>query len=108
MGTSRTRKFFTILLPGAKYGLLSAALVTFTLVMTDFGHPKVGGNFKTLQTLFRLVIGQRVRQGSVVALLLLLPRYYSLSRWIITSAAARRRYSPRCATSPRQARVSTV
>jgi iron(III) transport system permease protein len=29
------RKFFTITLPGAKYGLISAALVAFTLVMTD-------------------------------------------------------------------------
>ena len=45
MGTSPSRKFFTITLPGAKYGLISAALVTFTLVMTDFGIPKViGGN----------------------------------------------------------------
>ena len=41
MGTSASRKFFTITLPGAKYGLISAALVTFTLVMTDFGIPKV-------------------------------------------------------------------
>ena len=36
MGTSAARKFFTITLPGAKYGLISAALVTFTLVVTDF------------------------------------------------------------------------
>ena len=76
MGTSASRKFFTITLPGAKYGLLSAGLVTFTLVMTDFGIPKViGGNFNVLATdVFKLVIGQQdFAKGSVVALLLLLP-----------------------------------
>ena len=76
MGTSAWRKFFTITLPGAKYGLISAALVTFTLVMTDFGIPKViGGNFNVLATdVFKLVIGQQdFAKGAVVALLLLLP-----------------------------------
>ena len=76
MGTSASRKFFTITLPGAKYGLLSAGLVTFTLVMTDFGIPKViGGNFNVLATdVFKLVIGQQdFAKGSVVALLLLFP-----------------------------------
>ena len=58
LGTSTRRKFFTITLPGAKYGLISAALVAFTLVMTDFGIPKViGGNFNMLATdVFKLVI----------------------------------------------------
>ena len=76
MGTSGRRKFFTITLPGAKYGLISAALVTFTLVMTDFGIPKViGGNFNVLATdVFKLVIGQQdFARGSVVAILLLAP-----------------------------------
>ena len=51
LGTSARRKFFTITLPGAKYGLISASLVCFTLVMTDFGIPKViGGNFNMLAT----------------------------------------------------------
>ena len=76
MGTSAARKFWTITLPGAKYGLISAALVTFTLVMTDFGIPKViGGNFNVLATdVFKLVIGQQdFQKGAVVALLLLAP-----------------------------------
>ncbi|MGA1328043.1 MAG: ABC transporter permease subunit, partial [Rubrivivax sp.] len=57
MGTSAVRKFFTITLPGAKYGLISASLVVFTLVITDFGIPKViGGNFNVLATdVFKLV-----------------------------------------------------
>ena len=76
MGTSAARKFWTITLPGAKYGLISAALVTFTLVITDFGIPKViGGNFNVLATdVFKLVIGQQdFQKGAVVALLLLAP-----------------------------------
>jgi iron(III) transport system permease protein len=76
MGTSAWRKFFTITLPGAKYGLISAALVTFTLVITDFGIPKViGGNFNVLATdVFKLVIGQQdFARGAVVAILLLAP-----------------------------------
>ena len=76
MGTSAIRKFFTITLPGAKYGLISAALVTFTLVVTDFGIPKViGGNFNVLATdVFKLVIGQQdFSKGAVVAILLLAP-----------------------------------
>ena len=76
LGTSTVRRFFTITLPGAKYGLISAALVAFTLVMTDFGIPKViGGNFPMLATdVFQLVIGQQdFQRGAVVALLLLTP-----------------------------------
>jgi len=76
LGTSTRRKFWTITLPGAKYGLISAALVAFTLVMTDFGIPKViGGNFNMLATdVFKLVIGQQdFQRGAVVGLLLLVP-----------------------------------
>src|SRR5688572_4022229 len=76
LGTSASRKFFTITLPGAKYGLISAALVTFTLVITDFGIPKViGGNFDVLATdIFKLVIGQQdFQRGAVVAVFLLTP-----------------------------------
>ena len=76
MGTSAARKFFTITLPGAKYGLISAAMVTFTLVITDFGIPKViGGNFNVLATdIFKLVIGQQdFQKGAVVGFILLAP-----------------------------------
>ncbi len=99
LGTSTQRKFFTITLPGAKYGLISASLVSFTLVMTDFGIPKViGGNFNMMATdIFKLVIGQQdFSQGSVVALLLLSPavlsfavdRYVSARQTAMLSARA--------------------
>jgi len=82
MGTSTVRRFFTITLPGAKYGLISAALVVFTLVITDFGIPKVvGGNFNVLATdVFKLVIGQQdFQRGAVVALLLLAPAAFTFA-----------------------------
>ena len=82
MGTSAARKFWTITLPGAKFGLISAALVVFTLVITDFGIPKViGGNFNVLATdVFKLVIGQQdFQKGAVVALLLLAPAVLTFS-----------------------------
>ena len=82
MGTSAWRKFTTITLPGARYGLISAAAVVFTLVITDFGIPKViGGNFNVLATdVFKLVIGQQdFQRGAVVALLLLAPAVLTFS-----------------------------
>jgi iron(III) transport system permease protein len=76
LGTSRRRKFWTITVPGAKYGLISAAMVVFTYAIADFGIPKViGGNFNMLATdIFKLVIGQQdFSKGAVVAIILLLP-----------------------------------
>lgn len=76
LGAGPARRFWTVTLPAARYGLISAALVVFTLVITDFGIPKViGGNFPMLATdVFKLVIGQQdFQRGAVVALLLLAP-----------------------------------
>ncbi|MBL8836186.1 MAG: ABC transporter permease subunit, partial [Alphaproteobacteria bacterium] len=58
---SPARTFFTVTLPGAKYGVISASFVVFTLVMTDFGIPKViGGRFDVLATdVYKQVIGQQ-------------------------------------------------
>ncbi len=33
----------TVTLPGCRYGVVSAGLVVFTLIFTDFGVPKVIG-----------------------------------------------------------------
>lgn len=76
LGTSTLRKFWTITLPGAKYGLISAALVVFTFTVNDFGVPKViGGEFNVLaMDVYQQVIGQQnFNKGAVVSLLLLLP-----------------------------------
>jgi iron(III) transport system permease protein len=76
MGTSRWRTFTTVTLPGAKYGLISAAFVVFTLVITDFGIPKViGGQFAVLATdAYKQVVGQQnFPMGAVVGFILLIP-----------------------------------
>ncbi len=73
---SRFRIFRTVTLPGARYGLISAAFVVFTLVITDFGVPKViGGTFNVLALdIYKQVIGQQNFQiGAVVSVVLLLP-----------------------------------
>jgi iron(III) transport system permease protein len=76
MGTTRWRIFRTITLPGARYGVISATFVVFTLVVTDFGIPKViGGQFSVLATdAYRQVVGQQnFPMGAVVGLILLVP-----------------------------------
>src|SRR5262245_906430 len=70
------RIFWTVTLPGARYGLISAVLVVFVLVITDFGVPKViGGQYNVLATdIYKQVIGQQnFQMGAVVGLILLLP-----------------------------------
>jgi iron(III) transport system permease protein len=76
LGTPTLRRFFTITLPGAKYGLISAAMVVFSYTVSDFGIPKViGGNFNVLALdIFKQVIGQQnFNKGAVVSLILLVP-----------------------------------
>ena len=76
MGTSEYRKFMTITLPGAKYGLVSASMVVFTMAVSEFGVPKViGGNTNVLAVdIYKQVIGQQnFSMGAVVGLVLLLP-----------------------------------
>ncbi len=74
------RIFLTVTLPGCRYGLVSAALVVFTLIFTDFGVPKViGGSYNVLATdVYRQVIGQfNFQMGAVVGLILLAPAVLS-------------------------------
>jgi iron(III) transport system permease protein len=76
LGTSASRKFFTITLPSARYGIVSAAMVVFSYTVSDFGIPKViGGNFHVLAIdIYQQVIGQQnFNRGAVVGLILLLP-----------------------------------
>jgi iron(III) transport system permease protein len=76
MATSEWRKFVTITLPGARYGLISAAMVVFTMAVSEFGVPKViGANYSVLAIdIYKQVIGQQNFQiGAVVGLILLVP-----------------------------------
>ena len=73
---SPNRTFWTVTVPGARYGLISAVFVVFTLVITDFGVPKViGGQFNVLATdIYKQVVGQQnFQMGAVVGMILLLP-----------------------------------
>ena len=80
-------RFFTITLPGAKYGLVSAAMVVFSYTVSDFGIPKViGGNFNVLAVdIFKQVIGQQnFNKGAVVSLVLLLPVLFAFAvDWVM-------------------------
>ncbi|OEZ28426.1 putative 2-aminoethylphosphonate ABC transporter permease subunit [Variovorax boronicumulans] len=78
--TRPLRQFMTITLPSCKYGLISAATVVFTYVVSDFGAPKViGGNFNVLSVdVFKQVVGQHnFSIGAVVGMLLLVPSIIS-------------------------------
>ncbi len=73
---SRWKTFWTVTLPGARYGLISAAFVVFNLVITDFGLPKViGGQYNMLAVdIYKQVIGQQnFEMGAVVSVVLLIP-----------------------------------
>ncbi len=73
---SRWKTFWTVTIPGARYGLISASFVVFNLVITDFGLPKViGGQFNVLAVdIYKQVIGQQnFEMGAVVSVVLLVP-----------------------------------
>ncbi len=76
LGASKIKTFFTVTLPSVRYGLVSAFFVCFTLVITDFGVPKVvGGKYNVLATdIYKQVVGrQDFEMGAVVSMVLLLP-----------------------------------
>ena len=79
---SRWKTFWTVTIPGARYGLISAAFVVFNLVITDFGLPKViGGQYNMLAVdIFKQVIGQQnFEMGAVVSVVLLIPAMFAFA-----------------------------
>jgi iron(III) transport system permease protein len=87
MRASPMRTFFTVTLPGCRYGVMSAGFVIFTLIFTDFGVPKViGGSYDVLATdIYQQVIGQfNFQMGAVIGLLLLIPAVISFAADRIT------------------------
>jgi iron(III) transport system permease protein len=76
------RTFWTVTIPGARYGLISGAFVVFNLVITDFGLPKViGGQYNVLAVdIYKQVIGQQnFEMGAVVSVVLLVPALMAFS-----------------------------
>ncbi|EOY4666803.1 putative 2-aminoethylphosphonate ABC transporter permease subunit [Vibrio alginolyticus] len=85
--TSPIKTFFMVTLPAAKYGLISTLIVVFTLVITDFGGPKViGGSYNVLATdIFKQVVGQQnFAMGAVTSIMLLFPAVmaFGADRWV--------------------------
>lgn len=83
---SPLRTLWTVTLPTARFGLVSAFTVVFTLVITDFGVPIViGGNFDVLATeVYQQVVGlQNFNMGAVVGMILMVPAVagFLLDRW---------------------------
>ena len=77
---SRWKTFWTVTIPSARYGLISAAFVVFNLVITDFGLPKViGGQYNMLAVdIYKQVIGQQnFEMGAVVSVVLLIPALFA-------------------------------
>jgi len=90
LGSSPWRTFWRVTLPGARHGLVAAAVVVLSLVIADVGAPKVvGGNFDVLALdIYKQVLGQQnFKLGSVAALILLAP---SVIAMVVERLAAHR------------------
>lgn len=73
---SKTRTFLTVTWPTCRYGVITAFLVVFISVFTDFGIAKVvGGDFNVLATdIYKEVVGlQNFEMGAVISVMLLAP-----------------------------------
>ncbi|MBD3677869.1 MAG: ABC transporter permease subunit [Rhodobacteraceae bacterium] len=80
MGASPWRQFRDLTIPAARFGILNAAFVCFTVTITDFGNAAViGGDYSVLATeIYSQVVGQRnFNMGAVVGIMLLLPTVIS-------------------------------
>ena len=87
LGANQWHQFKDITLSDAKYGLLSASFVVFTITITDFGNAIViGGDYSVLATeIYSQVNGQmKFGMGSVVGIMLLIPAATAV--WIERSA----------------------
>jgi iron(III) transport system permease protein len=93
LGARPLKTFLTVTLPGVKFGLVSACFVVFTLVITDFGAPKViGGKFSVMATeIYNQVSGQQnFTMGATVSVVLLIP---AVLAFLIDRMVQRRQYA---------------
>lgn len=93
LGASALKTFYKVTLPSAKYGIASAAALTFNLTITDFGIPVViGGNYSVLATeIVSQVFGlQRFDLGATISVILLVP---SIGAFAINYYLTRKSYA---------------
>ena len=92
LGAGGPEIFWTVTIPGARHGLISAAFVCFTLAFTDFGSPKVvGGNYPVMATdIYKHVVGQQnFNMGATVSLVMTAPTIFAF----LADSWVRRRHS---------------
>lgn len=107
IGASPSRQFRDLTIPAARFGILNAAFLCFTITITDFGNAAViGGDYSVLATeIYSQVVGQRnFNMGAVVGIMLLLPTVisYAIERQAMRrqqtgQATGEVRYRPRFA-----------
>jgi iron(III) transport system permease protein len=93
LGATPFKVFTRITLPSAKYGIFSAAALTFNLTITDFGNPVViGGNYNVLATEIYAQVTNlyRFELGATISIILLIP---SLSAFMLNYYISRKTFS---------------
>jgi iron(III) transport system permease protein len=100
LGATPLKVFTRITVPSAKYGIFSAAALTFNLTITDFGNPVViGANYNVLATEIYAQVTNLYRfdLGATISIILLVPSliafmvnyYISRKTFAMISGAAR-------------------
>jgi iron(III) transport system permease protein len=100
LGASPFKVFTRITVPSAKYGIFSAAALTFNLTITDFGNPVViGADYHVLATEIYAQVTNLYRfdLGATISIILLVPSmmafmlnyYISRKTFAMISGAAR-------------------
>ena len=93
LGASPFKVFTRITLPSAKYGIFSAAALTFNLTITDFGNPVViGANYNVLATEIYAQVTNLYRfdLGATISIILLVP---SLMAFMLNFYISRKTFS---------------
>ncbi len=100
LGAGPLKVFSRVTVPSARYGIFSAAALSFNLTITDFGNPIViGGDYNVLATeIYTQVEGmQRFDLGATISVILLIPavmafmlnNYFTKRNYALISGAAR-------------------
>ncbi|VAX12051.1 Ferric iron ABC transporter, permease protein [hydrothermal vent metagenome] len=93
LGAGSFKRFISVTLPAARYGILSALFLGFAINISEFGNPMVlGGDYNVLATeIYNQVAGQaNFHLGAVIGVLLLFPVLLSVAaeKWIGRHQAA--------------------
>jgi iron(III) transport system permease protein len=93
LGASPFKVFTRITVPSAKYGIFSAAALTFNLTITDFGNPVViGADYNVLATEIYAQVTNLYRfdLGATISIILLVP---SLMAFMLNYYISRKTFS---------------